>query len=180
MKNISNNLYAVAAIIAIVFFVSCEKTEIEDRSVQMSTSLCVHAPEDLNYRMYRKTVYDGPVNIVSDEYFSNATTMLNFNTHYGNQSPLIYDFNGNQITDASDLATLLTGYGLEPPYRDLCEVVIDFYNSHGYPSSYPGADFALVHPTTFDEEGLVPDTLNTFWIELIYEDSTIREYYARH
>ncbi len=169
----------VFLLFTIGFIIGCEKTEIEEKRSN-NVSLCVHAPEDLNYRIYRKTIYYGPVDIVSDVYFADALTLLNFNSYFGGPSPLIYDFNKNQVVDASDLASILSGFGVSRPYRDLCKVTIEFYNSHGYPSSYPGAEFALVHPTLFDEEGIVPDTLTTFWIELIYQDSTIREYYARH
>lgn len=125
-----------------------------------------------------KTVYRKQVEYpdsTTQYFYSDANGLLNFNTHYGNPSPKIYDFNGTGIVDTEDLISFLSGYGQIPPTIDLCDIQVNYLNSHGWPSEYPDSYFCIVHPTAIDENfDISYCPVNTFWVELVYIDSTIK------
>jgi hypothetical protein len=165
-------------LIVALFAVSCTKEIPEPKNVmppEVLFNMCECT--DGEKVIYRKRLeVDG---VITNTYYSNADGLLNFNTHYGENSPLIYDFNGSGIVDSGDLISLLSGYGETPPPYDLCDVDVNMIFSHGWDSEYPGSWECFVHPTLIDEDLVQGEycPINTFWVEIIYMDSVVKLWY---
>jgi len=117
--------------------------------------------------------------VVEDNYYFNTNTLLAFNAAIGYPSGNIYDFDASGTVDAADYLSMIGGYGQHPPEFNLCDVTVDFVNSHGWQSSYPDAYFCIVHITATDESALNTNAcpLNTFNIEVVYQDSVMKYYF---
>lgn len=117
--------------------------------------------------------------VVEEGFYFGTNSFLNFNSAIGLPSGNIYDFDGSGTVDAADHLSMIGGYGVHPPEFNLCDITVDFVNSHGWPSSYPDAYFCVVHITPVDESSLFTDAcpLNTFYVEVIYQDSTLKFWY---
>ena len=124
-----------------------------------------------NYTVYRSQV-DG-----EDSYHFDVNGLLKFLAAFGQPSPFIYDFNGDGVVNTPDLLQVLGGFGSAYPF-DYCGIEVMFVASSGWPATYPGAYFAVVKPTVFDEEGGTFQScpLKSWWVELTYIDpnSTVR------
>lgn len=155
------------AIIAL-FFASCGAREV-------GFSMCDCNDNATMYRRVKKVNYE----VVEDNYYFNTYSFLNFTSNLGLNSPLIYDFDGSGVVDTQDYLSALNGFGLNPPNFEVCDVMVDVVNSHGWSSSYPDAYFCVVHITSIDESSLFTDAcpLNTFHIDVIYLDSTLTYYF---
>ena len=132
-----------------------------------------------NYKLYRKAVIINNSQAYQ-EFYIGAIDYTKFSAYVGGPAPDIYDFDSDGKVATSDLLPVLSGWGNQPDSTyDLCSVGVDFVNSHGWPSSYPGAYLAIVYTTQFDEEGdgIEMCPLNTFRLELVYQDSSVYLWY---
>ena len=132
-----------------------------------------------SYKLYRKAVIINNSQAYQ-EFYTGAEDYIKFNSYVGLSSPDIYDFDSDGKVGTSDLLPVLSGWGNQPDTTyNLCNVQVNFPNSHGWPSSYPGAYFSVVHTTQIDEDGDGTDMcpLNTFRLELVYLDSTLYLWY---
>lgn len=131
-------------------------------------------PCGVNNTVYRAQDRVGQ-EIISDEFFFNASGLLKFLARFGLESPNIYDWNQTGAVDVGDLTLMLAGFGQQGPSFDQCDVLIDFPASHGWVGSYQGT-FAIIHPTVIDESAFDQNAcpLNTYWVEIVYHDHILR------
>ena len=138
----------------------------------LSQSMCECNP---NMDVYRYT-YEENYEVITDSVYTKTNDLLAMIADWGTSSPFMMDFDNNGIVDTIDLLALLGGFGntYEGSF-DYCNVVIDFVNSHGWPSSYPEAWFVIIHTSQIDEDttdgtGYSMCPLVTVWIELVYSN----------
>ncbi len=126
-----------------------------------------------NMTVYRHVWEESGV-VVFDSLYLSTQDLLSFTAAWGTQSPHVWDFDGDGIVATSDKLLFFSGYG--QTYQgdfDLCDVTVLFWNSHGLPSTYPEAYFAIIHTSLFDEDlsngdGWQACPLNTVYVEIIY------------
>lgn len=141
-----------------LLFIGCTKSIEQPRqSLDIENHLSPNG-----YNMYKAVVGQDTT------YYCNASTLLGFNTTFGEQSLNIFDLNSDQIVTTSDLTILATGYGIESPYYfDLyqCEIFGQF--SSGWFMDHPEWDAIFLKPTPQDElnNDYTPDELKSFVIE---------------
>jgi len=139
---------------------------------------CAEGLEE-NYKLYRKAVIINNSQAYQ-EFYIGAIDYTKFSAYVGGPAPDIYDFDSDGKVATSDLLPVLSGWGNQPDTTyNLCDVQINFTNSHGWPSSYPYSYFAIVHTTQIDEDGdgIEMCPLNTFRLELVYQDSSVYLWY---
>lgn len=124
------------------------------------------------YKMYRSEI--NGVN----SFYIDASDLIKILPVYGQQSPLIYDFDPG-LLDIGDLLTYMGGYGNTPPEFNYCDIVVDFVASSGWPSTFPNAYFAIVKPTVFDETGGTFENcpLKTWYVEIVDDNGTTRYWF---
>lgn len=125
--------------------------------------------------VYRHT-WEEDGDVVFDLFYLNTQDLLSFTAAWGTESPHVWDFDGDGFVSTSDQLLFFSGYG--QTYQgdfNLCDVTVSFWNSHGLPSTYPEAYFAIIHTSLFDEDltsgdgwGACP--LNTVYVEIIYNN----------
>tara|TARA_R100001463_G_scaffold29723_8_gene67668 strand:- start:4908 stop:5414 length:507 start_codon:yes stop_codon:yes gene_type:complete len=128
-----------------------------------------------NMTVYRH-VWEESGLVVFDSFYLNTQDLLSFTAAWGTKSPHVWDFDGDGFVSTSDKLLFFSGYG--QTYQgdfNLCDVTVLFWNSHGLPSTYPEAYFAIIHTSLFDEDltsgdgwGACP--LNTVYVEIIYNN----------
>lgn len=128
------------------------------------------------YTVYHKRVEQNNQTVYQRSYMD-AETFLMFLEAYGEDSVRAtnFDFTDNQKVDSGDMLECLSGFGEVNEELDLCDVGVEFINSHGWPSQYPGAFFTVVEVTQFDDGtgAFVDCPLNTFKVKIAYLDSTV-------
>ena len=137
---------------------------------QLDSSMC-----DCNSTLsvYRHTYIESN-EVVYDSLYTSVTILLDFIGSYGETSPFILDIDEDGIVTVSDLLLILEGFG--NTYTgdfDYCLVNVEYTNSHGWPSAYPGAYFTIVHTTLYDEDisngdGWIICPVESVWIEVVY------------
>jgi nitrogen fixation protein len=168
------SVYAGLILIVGSLFNSCVKEE--ERSTNLPFTEYMY---DGGYYVYR-TQFAGV-----DSFYCNTSTLLDFNASWAQNSPNVFDFNGNNVVDVSDQLNLLTGWGKTyTPTWDLEEITITSQQSSGWGAEVPGWQIAFIKITPFDEEGedtFLPDKVKSFLIEGVYQgQNPVKIWYYRY
>lgn len=156
MKHLS---YILALIIALCT-ISCTK---ERASIPLSNYL------EGEYYVYRIEESWPTHPSWQDDYFFNASSLMDVLQFYGQSSGNIFDFDGSGQVDVGDIQDVLAGFGNTPvvPFEVTSAQVTGQFSS-GWTINLNGFDnnFATLKVTPSDEGGVfIPETLNSFFIE---------------
>ena len=118
---------------------------------------------------------------VDDSTYFDVSTRLQFESHWGGFSPNIFDFDGSGEVDTYDRLQMIQGYGrVYEEAWDINEIqVLDQFSS-GWIVDVEGWEVAFLKVTPYDEGGeFIPDTLNTFFLEGVYQGNQTKIWYTK-
>lgn len=117
----------------------------------------------------------------TETFYCNMPILLEFNTHFGNFSPNIFDFNGTGTVDVLDQMSLNSGFGqVADSEINFSDVTVSGQFSSGWMINIPGWEVAFLKVTPYDETpagSFIPDELNSFFIEGVKNNKTIKTWY---
>jgi nitrogen fixation protein len=170
----------IGMIFSIMFVQSCQKEDVDVSFTRNSTS-SIPFENYLYDHYYIYRVQIGGVNT----YYTQMATLLDFNTHYGNPSPNIFDFTGNGTVGTEDQLFLLAGWDQSyTPTWELEDIIITSQQSSGWGAEVPGWQIAFIKITPFDEEGedtFLPEKVKSFFIDGVYQgQNPVKVWYHKY
>ena len=154
MKNISIIAFCI------FLFIGCK----DRQSISLSNYL------NGDYQVYR----------VDDTTYFDVSTVLQFESHWGEFSPNIFDFDGSGIVDTYDRLKVIEGWG--KVYEEEWNIEYAQVNgqfSSGWILDLEGWEVCFLKVTAYDETGFIPDTLNTFFLEGVIQGQQTKVWYTR-
>lgn len=137
----------------------------------LSFLCCAFCQSDILFN-YLSGGYYVSHNVVGSDtsyYCPNTQAFLTMNKSFGQNSPAIYDSNGNALFDALDFSRYINGWGQQSAFdiAHLYSVEVLQKFSSGWYCSHPEwiAIFVKVTPSDEDCVCFTPELLNTFFVE---------------
>lgn len=156
----------IGKLLILSILLGCNKDEelLERQSTSSPTPFSDYMYDD--YYIYRVQVGS------ENTYYTTLSTLLDFNTHFGNSSNNVFDFNGNGVVGTEDQLLLLQGWEQSyVPFWQLEDVMITSQQSSGWEAIVPGWNNAFIKITPWDEYpagAFIPDQVKSFVIDGYY------------